>query len=75
MNTTENTSENETVSVVVPFKFKILNMFADKGLIFFVMAGCMWVMYNWVEQSRIERNEQVKEQNDQIKDLRRIEIN
>ena len=72
MNTTENTSDNEDVKVLFPVKFKLLNMFADKGLIFFVMAGCMWVMYNWVEQSRLERNEQVKDQNEQIKDLRRI---
>lgn len=72
MNTTESTSENDSLKLTFPPKFKVLNMFADKGLIFFVMAGCMWVMYNWVEQSRLERNQQVKEQNEQIKDLRRI---
>lgn len=72
MDTTKSTSESEEVKVTLPFKFKVLNMFADKGLIFIFMLGCMWVMYNWVEQSRVERNEQVKEQNEQIKDLRRI---
>lgn len=72
MSTTESTLENNGVQIILPFKVKLLNWLADKGLVFLVMGLMCWVMYSWVEQSRIERNEQVKEQNDQIKDLRRI---
>ncbi len=72
MNATESTSANDTVKIILPFKTRFLNALIDKGLIFALMLLCMWIMYNWVEQSRIERNEQVKEQNEQIKDLRRI---
>jgi hypothetical protein len=72
MNTTESTSTIEEIKSELPLKVQFLFWLKDKGLTFLVMGMCMWVMYTWVDQSRIERMQQVKEQNEQIKDLRRI---
>lgn len=72
MDTTQNKPDNDLLKAVLPYKIKVLAWLTDKGLTFAVMGACMWVMYNWVDQSRVERIQQVKEQNEQIKDLRRI---
>lgn len=72
MSSTNSTSDNNDVKILLPQKAWLLNLFKDKGMTVVIMFGCMWIMYNWIEQSRTERNEQVREQNEQIKDLRRI---
>lgn len=72
MHTTESTSGNDVLKSILPAKFKLLAWFADKGLVFLVMAAVCWVMYNLIIEDRRERNEQFEAQNEQIKDLRRI---
>ncbi len=72
MDTTKNTSENNDLKIVVPSKFKILLWLEDKGLVFFVMGVVFWIMYNFIIEDRKERNEQIKDQNKQIEQLRGV---
>jgi|GEM_PF-5887217 len=72
MNTTENTSASEDVKITLPVKIQMLLWLKDKGAVFAVMGMVSWAMYSFIVEDRRERAEQVNEQNEQIKDLRRI---
>lgn len=72
MDTTNNTLGSEEVKITVPTKIQILLWLKDKGLIFVIMGMVSWAMYVFIVEDRKLREKQVNEQNEQIKDLRRI---
>lgn len=72
MDTTSNTLGSDEVKITVPTKIQILLWLKDKGLIFVVMGMVSWAMYVFIVEDRKLREKQVNEQNEQIKDLRRI---
>jgi hypothetical protein len=61
----ESTNETQTV------QSKLFNLLIDKGLTFVVLGVVVFIMYNWVEQGRINQDEQLSEMRNLVEDCAR----
>jgi len=59
MQSTENAPIN--ASFFNRFITAFLNQLLDKGLVFIIMFFALWIMYNWVQESRKEDQQEISE--------------
>lgn len=72
MENTGSSSANEDIKFTIPSRFKALMWLADKGMVFLIMGIGLFVMFNLIVEDRKYRDDQIKKQDKQIDDLRRV---